>query len=101
MLGRAAEDHLAQAALRVGALDQQIRALRSRFCENDLARASSASADCFLGRSDAMGFQVCERVLGAGTRVNTAFYGQQHNALGHKMGIAMEIARHTSVLAFQ
>src|SRR5436190_8984488 len=81
VVGCAAEDHLPQAALCVGAFDQQVCALRSGLRENDLTWALSVSTDCLLGRSDAMGFQVSERVLGGGTWDNVAFDGQQHNAL--------------------
>ena len=68
VLGCAAEDHLPQAALCVGTLDQQVCALRPGLPKNDLTRALSVSVDCLLGCSDAMSFQVPERVLGGWTR---------------------------------
>src|SRR5204863_5986460 len=77
--GCAAKDHLPQAALCVGALDQQVCTLSSGLRENDLTGALSVTADCLFGRGDSMGFQVPERVLGGGTLDNVAFDSQQHN----------------------
>ena len=80
--GGAAEDHLPQPALRVGALDQQVRALGLGFGQDGLARPAAARDHRLLARGDAVDLEVAERVLGARTRHDMALDAEQRHALG-------------------
>ena len=71
MAGRPAEDHLAQPAVRIGALDQQIGAERGGLLEDRLADRAALRPDA--GRLG--GQTVAEEMLGqlmAGGEVGTA-----------------------------
>ena len=64
MAGRAAENHLPQPALGVGALDQEIAAFRLGRAQDRLAGAAALQADRHrLGR-DAVAQQILEKLLG-------------------------------------
>jgi hypothetical protein len=59
--GRAAEDHLAQAALCVRGLDQQVAAERHRVVENDLSGRAGSALDRQRGRFDPVPAQVARQ----------------------------------------
>jgi hypothetical protein len=78
----ATENHLAQAALRVGALDQEIRSHRSRFRQNGFARTGAHACNGFIRCLYAIGLQVGHRILHRRTGRDGTLHRDQSDALG-------------------
>ena len=62
MTGRTAEDHLAQSALGVGALDQEIAAERLGGCQDRLPGAAAIEPDRHRGNCDAVALQAAQEI---------------------------------------
>ena len=76
MPGGAAEDHLPQAALRVGALDDEVAAELGGFAQDRLAGISLAAGQRDRGRGDAVSGQRMRKLFAARPGDGGAFDGQ-------------------------